>query len=82
MVLSARGPTLGVPPGRTMLGYSPTGALFFFPLDDLGLVDLTAVGGTDGDKLSDGGRFDDDILLLILIILILILILIHYEKTN
>ena len=63
-----------------MLGFCPTGALFFVPLDDLGLVDLDAADGTDGDKLSDGGRFDDDILILILMILILILIL--YEKTN
>ena len=43
-----------------MLG--PTGASFFIPLDDLGFVDLAFVDGTDGDKLSDGGKFDDDIL--------------------
>ena len=43
-----------------MLG--PACAVIFFPLDDLGLVVFAAADGTDGDKLSDGGKFDDDIL--------------------
>ena len=40
-----------------MLG--PAGAVIFFPFDDLGLVAFAAADGTDGDKLSDGGTFDD-----------------------
>jgi len=43
-----------------MLG--PADAVTFFPFDDLGLVAFAAADGTDGDKLSDGGKFDDDIL--------------------
>ena len=60
MVLVAGGPTFGVPAGRTMLG--PTDAVTFFPLDGLGLVVFAVTDGTDGDKLSDGGKLDDDIL--------------------
>ena len=60
MVLVARGTTLGVSPGRTTLGQ--TGATVVTPLDDLDLADVAFFDGTDGDKLRDGGKFDDDIL--------------------
>ena len=60
MVLVTGGTTLGVSPGRTTLGQ--TGATLDTPLDDLDLTDLAFVNGTDGDKLRDGGKVDDDIL--------------------
>ena len=43
-------------------GFCTTGALFFGPLDDLGLIAFAVADGTDGDKLRDGGKVDDDIL--------------------
>ena len=43
-----------------MLG--PAGAVIFFPFDDFDLVAFAAADGTDGDKLSDGGKFVEDIL--------------------
>ena len=60
MVLVARGMTLGVSPGRTTLGQ--TGATLVTPLDDLDLADFAFVDGTDGGRLRDGGKVDDDIL--------------------
>ena len=60
MVLVTGGTTLGVPPGRTTLGQ--TGATLVAPLDDLDFADLAFANGTDGDRLRDGGKVDDDIL--------------------
>ena len=51
---------LGVPPGRTTVGQ--TGATLVTPLDDLDLADLVFANGTEGDRLRDGGKVDDDIL--------------------
>ena len=60
MVLVTGGTTLGVSPGRTTLGQ--TGATLVTPLDDLDLADLAFANGTEGDRLRDGGKVDDDIL--------------------
>ena len=59
MVLVTGGTTLGVSPGRTTLGQ--TGATLDTPLADLDLADFAFVDGTDGDRLRDGGKVDDDI---------------------
>ncbi len=59
MVLVTGGTTLGVSPGRTTLGQ--TGATLDTPLADLDLADFAFDDGTDGDRLRDGGKVDDDI---------------------